>query len=95
MPFLSIILAVPVYLNPVGPVAVVLGIVPITSPVALPMRMVLADVAWWEIVSAVIALIISIWFIRRAAGRVFALGIMMHGKEPTWREMAGAMRRRA
>ncbi len=92
LPILSGVLAFPVYLNPTGPLALVLGLVPITSPVALPMRMVLAGVAWWEVPVAVVALVGAIRLTRRGAGKVFALGIMMHGKEPSWRDMWRAFR---
>ena len=64
----------------------ILSIVPPTSPVVLTLRLLLSEVAWWEIVLALALLAAATWLLRRAAGKVFALGILMYGKEPSWGE---------
>ena len=64
----------------------VLSILPPTSPIILPLRLVLTEVAWWEVALALALLAVTIWLLRRAAGKVFALGILMYGKEPSWSE---------
>ncbi|MDA8020907.1 MAG: ABC transporter permease [Thermoanaerobaculia bacterium] len=64
----------------------VLSILPPTSPTLLTLRLTLTEVPWWEIALALVLLAVSIWLLRRAAGKVFALGILMYGKEPTWGE---------
>lgn len=92
LPVVAALFAVPIYLNPTGWLSIGLGLLPVTSPMALPMRMILADVAWWELPVAALALVGAIWMARRGAGKVFALGIMMHGKEPSWRDMVRAFR---
>jgi hypothetical protein len=43
--------------------------------------------AAWEFLAAAALLLGTIWLLRRAAGAIFGLGILMYGKEPTWREM--------
>ena len=53
----------------------------------LPARLVLTDVAWWEVPVAVLLLLAAVALLRRAAGKVFALAMLMYGKEPTWREV--------
>ena len=63
------------------------GMFPLTSPAVMPARLVLTRVAAWEVLVAVVALVASIWLARRAAGKIFALGILMYGKEPSWSEM--------
>ncbi|MHC4108197.1 MAG: ABC transporter permease [Planctomycetota bacterium] len=67
------------------------GVFPLTSPSVLPARLVLTEVAWWEIALAMALLVAAIWIMRRGAGKIFAMGIMMHGKEPRWRDMVRAM----
>jgi ABC-2 type transport system permease protein len=65
----------------------VLGVLPFTSPTVLPARWMLSEVALWEFLVAVALLVPSIWLLRRAAGKIFALGMLTYGKEPEWREM--------
>lgn len=64
-----------------------LGLLPITSPAVLPVRMVLTEVPLWETVLALFILIVSTWLMRRLAGRIFRIGMLMYGKEPTLKEM--------
>ena len=51
------------------------------------MRLLLADVAPWEVPLALVLLLLTIWLLRRAAGKIFATGILMYGKEPSLREI--------
>ena len=53
----------------------------------MPTRLVLGEVAAWEFLLAVALLCVGIWFLRRAAGTIFGLGMLMYGKEPSLREM--------
>ncbi len=64
-----------------------LGIFPLTSYAVLPARMVMTNVAWWEIALALPLLLATVWLFRRAAGKIFAAGMMMYGKEPSYRDM--------
>lgn len=64
----------------------ILSILPPTSPTLLTLRVVLTDVPWWEVALALVLLAGAIWLLRRAAGKVFGLAILMYGKEPSWRE---------
>ena len=63
------------------------GVFPLTSSSVLPLRLLLAEVAPWEVPLALALLAGVIWVLRRAAGKIFALGMLMYGKEPTIREM--------
>jgi ABC-2 type transport system permease protein len=44
-------------------------------------------VAWWEVPLALVLLVAAIWIFRRAAGKIFAVGMLMYGKEPSVREI--------
>ncbi len=70
----------------------VLSIVPPFSASVLPVRMLLDRVPAWEVALSVVLLAASVWMLRRAAGKVFHLGMLMYGKEPTWAEMRRWMR---
>jgi ABC-2 type transport system permease protein len=66
--------------------AQLLSVFPLTSMAVLPVRLLMTSVPWWEPVLAVLLLAIATWTFRRAAGKIFAIGILMHGKEPSLRE---------
>lgn len=65
----------------------ILGLVPITSPAVLPVRIVLTEVPFWEMALSLLVLIASTWLMRNLAGRIFRIGMLMYGKEPTLKEM--------
>ena len=64
----------------------ILAIFPLTSMAVLPVRLLATSVPWWEPVLAVLFLAISAWMFRRAAGKIFATGVLLHGKEPSMAE---------
>lgn len=66
------------------------SIFPLTSPAAMPVRMVVGNPVAWELAVAVVLLVLTIHLFRRTAGKVFAMGMLTYGTEPTWREMARA-----
>jgi ABC-2 type transport system permease protein len=68
-------------------VAQFFGVFPLTSFTVLPLRLLLADVAAWEVPLSLALLLATIWLFRRAAAKIFAVGMLMYGKEPTVREM--------
>ncbi len=86
-PLLPVGLALAVVRDPDTLLARVLGLLPPTAPAVMPVRLVLTDVAAWEVLLAVALLAAGIAALRRLAGRVFHLGMLMYGKEPTWREI--------
>ncbi len=73
--------------DPDSPLMRILGILPFSSHAALPVRLAMGGLAPWEIPAALALLAGSIWLLRRAAGKVFALGMLLYGKEPRWGEM--------
>lgn len=87
LPIYPVLLAFFAIFNPDGSSIKLLGMFPLTSYAILPARMVLTQVAWWEPVVALILLAATAWLFRKWAGKVFATGMMMYGKEPTLKEM--------
>lgn len=78
----------PVLLNPTGTTAQVLSLVPITSPIIMPIRMAVTGVPNLELAASlgflVIGCAIALWL----ASRIYRVGLLMYGKRPTMREMA-------
>jgi ABC-2 type transport system permease protein len=67
-------------------VAQVLAIFPLTSMAVLPVRLLATAVPWWEPALAVLFLALAAWLFRRAAGKIFAAGVLLYGKEPSMAE---------
>lgn len=67
-------------------VAQVLALVPFTSMAVLPVRLLLTTVPWWEPVVALVLLAAAAWWFRRMAGKIFAAGVLLYGKEPSMRD---------
>ncbi|MFN0099930.1 MAG: ABC transporter permease [Gemmatimonadaceae bacterium] len=64
-------------------VAQVLAVFPLTSMSVLPVRLLAMSVPWWEPVLAILLLAGTVALLRRAAGKIFATGVLLYGKEPS------------
>jgi ABC-2 type transport system permease protein len=73
--------------DPDSTLARALALFPLTSASALPIRAILSDAGVAEILLAAALLLATIWAVRRAAGRIFEIGMLMYGKEPSFREI--------
>ena len=87
-PFLPVLVTIAGFTNPDSFVMRLLSIFPFTSPSALSMRLVVTDVAAWEIALAIVVLIGTIWLLRRAAAKIFRIGMLIYGKEASLAEVS-------
>jgi ABC-2 type transport system permease protein len=87
LPALPFVLSLAVIRDPDGGIARFLALFPLTSAPALPVRQILSDPGLAEIDASLALLSGTVWLARRAAGRIFEIGMLMYGKEPTIREM--------
>jgi ABC-2 type transport system permease protein len=87
LPLVPVVLSIAVLRDPDALVARVLALFPLTSAPALPMRLVLSDPGLVEVGCSLALLAGAVWIMRRMAGRIFQLGILLYGKEPTLAEM--------
>ena len=87
VPVIPVGLAYLVLVVPDSTALQMMGVLPGFSSAILPARMVLTDVAAWEFPVALTLLLIGIAMMRRAAGKVMAVSMLIYGKEPTFREM--------
>jgi ABC-2 type transport system permease protein len=78
----------PVLLNPTGTTAQVLSLVPITSPIIMPIRMAVTGVPPLELAASLGFLLIGCVAALWIASRIYRVGLLMYGKRPTMREMA-------
>jgi ABC-2 type transport system permease protein len=87
LPALPVVMSIAILRDPDSLVSRILALCPLTSAPALPMRLVLSDPGLAEIGASVALLIGAIWLMRRLAGRIFEVGMLLYGKEPTLREI--------
>jgi len=78
--------------NPNGAIARAFSYFPLTTPVALLMRMSAAIVPWWDFGIAVASLAIGALFSLWAGVRLFRVGVLMTGKKPSWKEVLRILR---
>lgn len=78
----------PVLLNPTGKTAQILSLVPITSPIIMPIRMAVIGVSPLEMAASVGLLVLGCIAALWLASRIYRVGLLMYGKKPTMREMA-------
>lgn len=87
VPTLPLILAFMLSSRADSAVAQGFALFPLTAMGVLPLRLIMTSVPWWEPVVSLALLAATAWVFRRAAGKVFAIGVLMYGKEPSLREM--------
>lgn len=88
LPVLPAAMAFFAFSNPDSLVMKILTIFPLTSAPVLSVRLVLTEVAFIEVFLSIAILILTTWYIRKAAGKIFAISILMYGKEPSWKEIS-------
>jgi ABC-2 type transport system permease protein len=87
LPMIPVAMTIAVLRDPDHVSSRVLALFPVTSPSAMPARVILSTVGVLEIAVSVLLLAGTLWLARRLAGRIFEIGMLMYGKEPTLREM--------
>ncbi|MDJ0767042.1 MAG: ABC transporter permease [Myxococcota bacterium] len=90
----SLIYAVPAMVSlmammsePDGFLFVVLSLIPLSSPVAMPGRWVVSDVPIFQIVLSLTLLVVTLMIVTWIAGRIYRVGILAYGKRPKLREL--------
>jgi len=78
----------PVLLNPTGTTARVLSLIPISSPIIMPIRMAVTGVPTLEMAASLAFLVIGCVAALWLASRIYRVGLLMYGKRPTMKEMA-------
>ena len=62
------------------------SIIPFTSPIVMMARIPFG-IPVWQIVVSLVVLYISFPLMTWVAGRIFRVGVFMHGKKPTWKDL--------
>lgn len=83
---ISIIVMMSVFNDPNSPLAVWTSIIPFTSPIVMMARIPFG-IATWEIITSLAVLYLTFTLTTWLAAKIFRVGILMHGKRPTWLEL--------
>jgi ABC-2 type transport system permease protein len=83
----SVVLLMPVLLEPNGTLARVVTLIPFTSPILMPVRMSLTSVSWFEVVLSIGLLLATCFGAIWIAARIYRVGVLMYGKKPTLAEL--------
>jgi ABC-2 type transport system permease protein len=78
--------------DPLGTTATVLGLIPFTAPVAMPMRLTATSVPGWQIAASLAGVLVTVFAVAWLAGKIYRVGILSTGKKPSLRELGRWLR---
>ena len=82
----SIFIMMTIFNDPNSPLAFWASLIPFTSPIVMIARIPFGIPAW-EIAVSLVVLYATFMVTTWLASRIFRIGIFMHGKRPSWREL--------
>jgi ABC-2 type transport system permease protein len=89
----SMLTAIPILNDPNGWLARLFGWFPLSAPITMMLRMGTGKVPLWDVLVAILFLVLGVYLGIRAAGALFRLGLLMYGKRPSLREILRQLRR--
>lgn len=72
--------------NPTNPVAVAISVVPLFAPILMPARMASGDAAAWQVVLALVLMVMAIFGLNRLAARIYENSVLRVGSRVGWRQ---------
>jgi ABC-2 type transport system permease protein len=87
LPLLFVISTFLVPRDPDSGMAIFLSWFPLTSATSMPMRWSITEVGFWELAGSFLLLVLTFYFLRKLAAKIFRVSILITGKEPTWSEV--------
>ncbi|MGH7721188.1 MAG: ABC transporter permease, partial [Gemmatimonadaceae bacterium] len=85
--FLPLIFLTSIAGDPRGTLATVLGQIPLTAPIAMPMRLAAAPIPPLEVLTSLVLLVAGLAAVSWIAGKIYRIGILSTGKKPTLAEV--------
>ena len=84
----SVIFVQPIMFNPTSRLASAMSWLPFSSPVIMPLRMIVVPISPVELAGSIAVLLASCFGAAWLAARIYRVGLLMYGKRPTLRELA-------
>ena len=83
----TILMVQAVLVNPTGTLGVVLSWIPFSSPIVMPMRMVMMPVPWYQAAGSLAVGLLGCGAAVWLAARIYRVGMLMYGKRPSIPEL--------
>jgi ABC-2 type transport system permease protein len=84
----SVVFMGPIMANPGSSLARTMSLIPTSAPILMPLRMTLVPVPWYEVLGALLGVLLAslgaIWL----SARIYRVGLLMYGKKPSFGELA-------
>lgn len=87
LPILFVLASFLVTHDPDSGLSVFLSWFPLTSASSMPMRWAITEVNPWQLAGSFMILVLTFYFLRKLAAKIFRVSILITGKEPTWTEI--------
>ncbi|MFZ5825526.1 MAG: ABC transporter permease [Bacillota bacterium] len=87
MMMVPMFLITPVMNDPNGPIAVVLSFIPIFTPIIMLMRVMLGEVAAWQVWLSIGVLVLTTALVAWASGRIYRAALLTFGTRPTMKQL--------
>jgi len=87
LPLVFVFMSFLVTRDPDSDMSVFLSWFPLTSATAMPMRWAITEVGFWQLAGSFLVLVLTFYFLRKLAAKIFRVSILITGKEPSWGEV--------
>jgi len=87
LPLVFVLASFLVTRDPDSRLSVFLSWFPLTSATSMPMRWAITEVGFWQLSGSFLVLVLTFYFLRKLAAKIFRVSILITGKEPTWSEV--------
>jgi ABC-2 type transport system permease protein len=83
----SVFVLQPILLNPDGALARMMGMLPFSAPIVMPLRMSVAPVSAIDVILSLASVITGCYIAIWVAARIYRVGLLMYGKRPSLAEL--------
>jgi ABC-2 type transport system permease protein len=90
--FIPLMFIMPITTEPLGGIARTLSLIPLTSPVTMPMRLAAAQIPATEVLLSLGLLVAGLVVAGWLAGKIYRIGILSTGRKPTMAEVVRWLR---
>jgi ABC-2 type transport system permease protein len=87
LPLVFVLASFLVIRDPDSGLSIFLSWFPLTSATSMPMRWAITEVSYWQVAGSFLLLLLTFYFLRILAARIFRVSILITGKEPSFSEV--------